>query len=318
MTQDLKQRCDLFADNYLKAKQAFKWEYSQLHYLCALMYAQKGIEINIEKIKFCREIIIRKQNVFSNFRSAATLIFACMLSLENDAEESFGAVLSAYAELKKHFMPSGYLCIAAFSVKQNARREHFEKYAKRTREVYDAMKSDHFLLTSGEDIPFAALFALTSASAQTSARLMKLSFLRLKKRFFTSNGLQSASHCLALIGNAERGADRLIALYDELKQKKYHFGTDIELVSLAAVTADETLLADAVIEICDYLKHKKGFGDFIMGRRQRLMYSASVLAQTSDSITAASAYETVNGTILTQIAATSALTAIMASSANNS
>lgn len=318
MNTELKLRCDLFADNYLKAKQAFKWEYSYLHYLLALMYAQKGLELDIEKIRQCKELIVKNQGAFSNFRGVATLIFSCMLSLRDNAQESFERVLLAYTELKKQFMPSGYLCIAAFSMEQNIDSAHFEGCAARAREVYDKMKADHFLLTSAEDIPFAVMFALTSASAELSAEMMQRSFMRLRERFFTSNALQSVSHCLALVGDAQQGADRLISLYDELKQKKHHFGVDLELVSLALVTSNQNgSTADILIEICDYLKTKKGFGDFIMGKRHRLMYSASVLAQMSDGFAATITYENISASIMTQIAATSALTAIMAASNNS-
>lgn len=317
MNTELKLKCDLFSDNYSKAKQAFKWEYSYLHYLLALMYAQKGLELDVERIKQCRELIKKDQGVFSNFRGVATLIFSCMLSLRDNAEESFESVLLAYDELKKQFMPSGYLCIAAFSMEQNIDRAHFESCALRAREVYDKMKADHFLLTSAEDIPFCVMFALTSASAELSAELMQRGFARLRERFFASNALQSVSHCLALIGNAEQGADKLISLYDELKQKKCRYGVDLELVSLALLSpTQDGSTADSLIETCDYLKHKKGFGDFIMGKRQRLMYSASVLAQLSDDIAATISYQNISATIATQIAATSALTMIMAASSN--
>ncbi len=80
MIDSLKQRCDLFVKNRDIMKSNFKCDNSMLFPLCASLYAEKGLEIDPNKIKASKEIIKNNTGIFSNFKSTQLLALATMLS----------------------------------------------------------------------------------------------------------------------------------------------------------------------------------------------------------------------------------------------
>ena len=54
---------------------------------------------------------------------------------------------------------------------------------------------------------------------------VEAAYAALRQRFFHSDALQSASHCLAFEGDSMRNAERMIALWEDLKQRRRDCGT---------------------------------------------------------------------------------------------
>lgn len=57
MDQLLERRCELFVKNRVIMKENFKLDNSMMHPLCAAVYTEKGLEIDVQKIKMSKEII---------------------------------------------------------------------------------------------------------------------------------------------------------------------------------------------------------------------------------------------------------------------
>ncbi len=311
MNQQMKDKCDLFAQNYDLVKKSFAWEYSLLHFICAYIYTAEGKQADTDRINACKNVIKANQGIFSTFRNALTTVFACKLSICDAPEEKFAQVIKAYDALKTHFMPTSYLAVAAFILADGADEMHFEAYAKKTREVYDLMKQSHPLLTGWEDVPFAVLTALSSLSAESLARSQEACYGMLKSRFWHSNATQAASHVLALCGSdATANCRKTVELYDALKAAGYRCGYDQELVGLSLlVSGAGEADPQVIIETSDYLKGKRGFGNFLMGKSARMLYSTALLLQGSGDASVAAATQA--------LMLTSAITTIAQSSAAN-
>lgn len=276
MTEQLRQTCDLFAENYDAIRRIAPWEYSMMHYLCAQIFTERGAAADKERIEECRRRIRQSKGIFSPFRNALSITFACLLSLEEAPQEAFGRVETAYEALRKEFRSSNYLPIAAFALAKGKAEEEFDRCAARAREMYDAMRKQHAVLTGDEDVPYAVVFAMGAQDVRVACEAVEAAYAALRQRFFHSDALQSASHCLAFEGDSVRNAERMIALWEDLKQRRCRYGTDMELVGLATLAVWPDAKADEIIEVSRYLQGKKGFGNWSLGQRLRLMYAASL------------------------------------------
>ncbi len=68
INNSLGSKCDLFAENYRILHKNFKWDYTKMHYLGALLYTDAGLTVNVEAIKSAKEIIKKNTGVFSSFK----------------------------------------------------------------------------------------------------------------------------------------------------------------------------------------------------------------------------------------------------------
>ncbi len=311
MTELLRQKCDLFAENYERVKRFARWEYGMMYYLCAYLYTRQGKVFDSAKVDECRKMIKKKESPFSQFRNALSLSVACELSLEEKPEEVFDRAKKAYDALREEFCSSGYLPLAAMTLARAKSEEEFADVAARARSVYDAMKKKHLLLTGAEDVPFAVLFALGERSVDGITADIEAAHSRLKEAFMNSNALQSVSHCVALEGDSVQNTERLVALWQELKECRHRYGTDLELVTLAALASAQSVSAAKIVEVSDYLRGKKGFGNWTLGQRQRLMYASSLVGLEHGADLDAAAISSAAGVMLQQAVTVSIMAAMV-------
>ena len=316
MTEQLRQRCDLFFDNYQTVKGFARWEYGMMYYLCAYLYTRQGKKFDAAKVDECRKMIKQKEGPFSQFRNALSLSVACELSLEEDPEEVFDLAKKAYDTLREEFTSSAYLPLAAITLARAVAEDEFAEKAARARAVYDQMKKSHAFLTGAEDVPFAVLFALGDRAQESISADVEAAYLRLREKFYVSNALQSVSHCLSLEGDSVQNAERLIALWQELKDCRHRYGVDLELVTLAALASGQGASAAQIAEVSDYLSGKKGFGNWALGQRQRLMYAASLVGLECGADADATAINGAAGVILQQATTISIMAAMVVQATN--
>lgn len=67
LSNNLQYKCDLFEENYGILKKNFKWEYSMMLRLAAIICANAGIKADVEAIKKAKGIIKNNTGVFSSF-----------------------------------------------------------------------------------------------------------------------------------------------------------------------------------------------------------------------------------------------------------
>ena len=86
MRETMRDKCNLYADNYLKLKNSFKWEYTVNNRLGALLYTMENLSVDVVRIKNCREIIKENTSIFSYFQSFTSFMVSTMISLKSDSD----------------------------------------------------------------------------------------------------------------------------------------------------------------------------------------------------------------------------------------
>lgn len=300
----LEEQCELFTRNRDKMKGNFIWENESIYPLCASLYTEKGLEVDVNKIKEGKDIIREATSLVSNFKGSIFIVLATKLALEENPREKFQRVKKLYEMLKSNFWGSQYLALTAFALEEQVAETEYEAVVKKTRRIYDKMKKEHPFLTSREDISFAALFAISEMSEDEAIQRIERGYNLLKDKFFSANAVQSLSHALAFGEEAEEvKCERLMTLFKRLKDNGCKYGTGIELATLgllALITNDVEETVRDVLEVNRYLLNSRGFGAFGVGKVQRLMYSVLIVAQ---------AYKKENG--MMGIAFANSITSIM-------
>ncbi len=284
MKPEIQTLCDLFILNRDRTKKAFPWENSQVFSICSNLFCAKGMEADIDSMKHCKEIIHKQTGIFSNFRGHMEPVLACMMALGSSPEKQMAQALENYQELKQEFWGSEYLALAAFLLTDVSPLSLDGDKIVRGRSIYDRMKKEHPFLTSSEDSIFALLMAYSDKSDDQLINDMEAAYKILKARFhFVSNTLQTVSHVLALSSdNPETSSDRLIALYEAVRNRGVKYGRDYHMSSLAALTLmteDLDSTAEEIQEVDEFLSHQKGYGIFLgPGKAVRAMHAALIVS----------------------------------------
>jgi hypothetical protein len=282
MKVTLKNKCDLFADNYRELSKQFKWNYSTDTRLGALLYTMEDRTVDIEAITRCRKVIKENTGLFSQFKDTTNFMTAVMLSLQTEPEAILKGAMKIYEALKKEgFHSSPFLVLAAISIALQSDPYDYDRLIKSTKSFYEAMKEEHRFLTSSDDYGFAALLAMTDISVSHAIKEMEQCYGLLKEDFSSSNAVQSLSHVLTFSEeNYTAKCKRVVDLYHELKKRKCKYGKGIELSFLgviALINEDTQIIADEIAELKDYIKEKKGFGRWSIAETERMMFCVALV-----------------------------------------
>lgn len=308
MKGTLNARCTLFIQNRDVIKSEFAWENSYFYPICASVFVNAGKNAEAETLEYCFDLIREKTGIFSEFRNYAKLSMISMMSIENNPKDMLERSLQVYAQLKQHFWSSAYLPIASMLIAKSVDAIKYDSIAERTRHIYELVRAEHPFLTGEEDSVLCALLAVSELSDEEIVEETERCYDILKPEFFSANAVQALSHVLALSpGKSEEKCGRVLALYNELRKLGYKYGTDYELATLGfagEVNTDIKALADDIIEVDEYLSAQKGYGFFGLGKRQRLMHAAMIVAGEAIDENAISA-SAVTG-VISQVAAQNA------------
>jgi len=284
ISQNLRNKCDLFADNYQTLKKNFKWEYAMMHCLGAIIYTNAGLPANIEAIKESKDIIKKNTGLFSAFKETTLFALSTLFSLEPNPEELFQQTLKVYDDMKKAgFHSSVYLTLAAFSIAKQTEKYDVQSVINRAKEFYDAMKKEHRFLTSTDDYGYAAMLATTDLSVPQAIREMETCYKLLKKDFGTGNALQSLTHVLTMgEESALAKCERVKQVYQSLTRKGCKLSKYSELATLGILTLlseDVEKITDEIMEVYQQLIEKKGLGKWSLSKHERTMYGAALVAE---------------------------------------
>ena len=321
MKAELQNLCALFIENRDIAKQAFKWDSSAVYPLCANIFCARGMTADTEKLSQSKEIIKSQTGILSNFRGNLKPALAAMLAAGERPEEKMSQALENYRILKQDFWGSEYLALVAFLLTDIADPYQVEEKAGRGKTIYQRMKKEHPFLTSSEDSVFAVMMAFSEKSDDGLIEDMEVCYQGLKAKFFVGDSVQTASHVLAMAGGAPaEKVDRVISLYEALRNAGVKYGRNYELATLAALAAMDVDLPTVTAEICEvdqFLSGQKGYGFFGSGKGVRAMHAAMIVsdqyARRDQVDTAAMA-----GTLAMIIAQQMAMIAVMASTTASS
>ncbi len=283
ISSGLKAKCDLFAENYRILRKNFKWDYSMMHRLGALLYTDAGLTVNVEAIRNAKEIIKKNTGLLSSFKEVTFFALAVMLSLNPEPEDMFKRSLKTYGDLKEAgFYASPFLTLAAFSIAKQSDTQYTRPIVYRAKEFYDAMKKKHRFLTSPHDYGYAAMLALTGLSVDQAVREMETCYEYLKDDFYSHNALQTLTHVLAL---GEEAADlkcsRAKKLYHQLNVKGCKLSKYKELASLGIlvlISGDVDKITDEIRDVYQALIGKTGMGRWSIKKHERTMFAVALVA----------------------------------------
>jgi hypothetical protein len=282
MRDTLKNKCDLFADNYNELNKKFKWNYSINTKLGALLYTMENRAVDIEAINRCRKVIKENTGVFSQFKDMTNFMTSVMLSLQMEPEAMLKSAISVYDAMKREgFHSSSYLVIAAISVALQSDPYDYQRIIISAKKYYDAMKEEHRFITSADDYGFAALLAMTDKPVFQTIREMEYCYRTLKEVFSNSNAVQSLTHVIAFSEeDMVAKCKRVVDLHHAMKKRKCKLGYGVELSFLGVIALlqeDSEKLAEEIAETQEYLKSKKGFGYWSSTSTERIMFSVAMV-----------------------------------------
>ncbi len=275
---------DLLAENRMTVSKSMPFEMTQIYPACAVCYLKSKKRTTKEEVKSAKKTLNSKINVFSSLRGTMKPVTVCKLDASGRAEELVDEIKEAYASLKKEFkIPNSFLAMAAEIMAEFVKPQDYDDVSKKARDVMEKMEKKHPWLTDFNDEVYAMLLAISGVDSQTIVDSADECYVALKKHFSVRDSLQALSFILALMdGKNEDKCKKVVELYDTFKARKYRFGQQFQLPTLgmlALIDEDVNTIVDEVIEVCDYLRTKKGFGSFYMWKRERLMYATMIVAQ---------------------------------------
>ena len=279
MDRQMENKCLKLVENYRILAAGNKMEFTEMLLACAGIYLAAGREPDMDRVKECKKLLKSKVGIFSNFRGSDELLVRCKMALAPDPALYFESVEREYQHIKTFF--SGEQTVLAAMIL--AEQDGSGSLAEKTKSIYKEMKEAHPWLTSEDDLPFAALMAVSGRDASAVYAEAEEIYALLKEKLKADkNTMQMLSHILAIrSGRAEEKCEKLCALAAGLKAAGHSLGRGSRLAILG-ILADSGLPADTLVDrICeadDFLKQHKPFhGLFGVGRECRRMFAVQMV-----------------------------------------
>ena len=280
MDRKLERKCLDLVENYRILASGNKLEFTEMVLACAGIYLAAGVTPDMSRIEECKKLLKSKAGVFSNFRSTDELLVRCKMALAADPLLYFENLEREYQRIKTFFSGEQTVLAAMILAEQG---DSAEDQAEKTKQIYKEMKEAHPWLTSENDLPFAALMAVSGRDASAVYAEAEEIYALLKDKLRADRDtMQMLSHILAVrSGRAEEKCEKLCALADGLKVSGHSLGRGSRLAILGLL-ADSGLptdeLVDRICETDDFLKQYKPFhGLFGVGRDCRRMFAVQMV-----------------------------------------
>ena len=279
MKPELEKRCGEYIANRDAVAKAFRFDKSELHNVCANIFCAAGKAADTDRLKECRKIIRKNTGFRSRFRSKKVRsILASLLAIGEDPEVRMNRANDDFRLLKQKFRGTEYLVLTAFLLTDLADRTLTEETAARGKEIFRQMNQKHRLLTNKTDSVFAMLLAF---SGKTDEELMEEieACYKLLRAKFADGAAQTSAQVLAMEpGTPEEKAQRVITLYDALKEAGVNYSRSEELPPLAALSLAGTPVPDLVAEISEADAFLKDQGIKDKEAEQRAMQAVMIVS----------------------------------------
>lgn len=326
MNIEVEQVCNLLAENKQVICKGFTWSSATMNIAAAYILAANGVRANKEELKACEEILKNNTSALSEYRGNIKTILICKMIISKEPERYLEKVQKAYKLLTtKKWSQSEYKLIAAIIICDHTDESRYEEMVNRTNSLYAKMQDNHKWLTSAEDIPLAALLAVSMLDIDKLDEEMEKCYQLLRKTASDRNSAQTASHVLSVYeGDAQIKCDKVKAVISALKAAKCRFGSGHEISIVAALTMlDYTpeQIAQTIAETENYLKSLRGFGSTSIDARTRRLFAAEIiLSQNGESRVAEGAMLTgvLAMTIAMEICMLAVITACISTTSVNS
>ena len=161
MQGSIVRRTEQFIENRRRIEKIFRISAPQTHCLCALLLGLDDRDADLSSIRRGRKILRRNTGIFSAFRGLGMAPAAIKIGEYEDGERRLNFAKDNLRKLKAAgFAATDYLCPAAFLMAKS--HERADAVAHSAYAQYLEMRHAHRILTGGEDVMFAVLFAMTT------------------------------------------------------------------------------------------------------------------------------------------------------------
>ena len=280
MDRQIETRSLNLVENYRILSGRNKMEFPEMVLACAGIFLAAGVTPDMNRVAECKKLLKSKAGIFSNFRGSDELLVRCKMALSADPELYFENLEREYQRIKTFFSGEQTVLAAMILAEQGS---SVEDLAEKTKQIYKDMKEAHPWLTSENDLPFAALMAVSGRDASSVyAEAEEIYALLGKNLHADKDTRQMLSHILAIrSGSAAEKCEKLCALADGLKAAGHSLGRGSRLAILG-ILADSTLptasLVERISETDDFLKQYKPFrGIFGVGKDCRRMFAVQMV-----------------------------------------
>lgn len=280
MDQKIEKKCSELIENFRILDAGNKLQFTEMLLACAGIYLAAGVTPDTDRLEACRKLLKSKEGVLSNFRGIDELLIRCKMALSDDPELYYENLKKEYQSIKTFFSGEQTVLAAMILAEQGPAAEGL---AEKTKQIYKEMKDAHPWLTSENDLPFAALMAVSGRDASAVYSEAEEIYALLKGNLHAGrDALQMVSHILAIReGRAAEKCEKLCALAAGLKAAGHPFGSGNRLAILG-ILVDSGLPTDALVDqICetdDYLKQFKPFHGILgVGKDSRRMFAAQMV-----------------------------------------
>lgn len=281
MNTALQSICEQFVENRDVIKHAFKWDDPLMALAGSMFLIGQDQAADADALKACERILKEHAGALSEYRGNIKLPLLCKMSVAENPERYYLNTDAIYQELNKSkWIGSEYNLLAAMILCDHGGAKDAARCVETTNDIYARMKEAHKWLTADEDIPFAALLAVSGADADALILEAERCYPVLKEKFggVNANAVQTLCHVLSLSpSSAEEKCRRVETLYDALKAAKHPLGVGQEVASLgllAMLNMDAETIVRDIVEADDYLNTRKGFGSLDISGSVRCMYAA--------------------------------------------
>lgn len=282
MREELQKMCNDYIKNREMMAEVFSWYNGRLYPVCAGIVLDKP-EITKEEVVNCKKMIEKETNIFSELRGNSFPPITCHLACAEKPEELMEQILNIYKMLRKADVPSGYLPLVAVIIATFGDECDYNRLIEKTEDIYQRMKQEHPILTSGEDSPYAAMLALDIKEPKVIIQEVEKCYEFLKGSFLTKNAVQSLSHVLAMgEGDTLDKCRRFMDIYMTFKMKGYKFDSDYYLSVLGAVSLlpfDVNDLVEDVIAVTEFLDKQPGFGMLDSSLKERMAHATVIVSK---------------------------------------
>ena len=280
MDRQIETRSLNLVENYRILSGRNKMEFPEMVLACAGIFLAAGVTPDMNRLAECKKLLKSKAGIFSNFRGSDELLVRCKMALSADPELYFENLEREYQRIKTFFSGEQTVLAAMILAEQGS---SVEDLAEKTKQIYKDMKEAHPWLTSENDLPFAALMAVSGRDASSVyAEAEEIYALLGKNLHADKDTRQMLSHILAIrSGSAAEKCEKLCALADGLKAAGHSLGRGSRLAILG-ILADSNLptasLVERICETDDFLKQYKPFhGIFGVGKDCRRMFAVQMV-----------------------------------------
>jgi hypothetical protein len=223
--------------------------------ICAQMFVENGKRPDSKKLKQSDSLFGKKAGLFFELSGTSALMLISHLSMAENPEERMEEIDAGKKILREFFPASEALFLASLVLTRGTTEDQWRDLAEKAKGIYEAIKNEHALLTSGGDIIFSILMAKTGKDRGLLERANE--FQAYLEKALPGTEPVTLSRVLALEseGSVEEISERFLTLYHKLAEKGCAYGKRYQLPMLGIASMMPNDIDEIVNDICEVDKY---------------------------------------------------------------